>query len=748
MLQKFKAVEEIGRFSKLTHKAEPFAKLSLVFGRNGYGKSTLCSILRSAADGKPEYITARRRLGAVNDSRVESLWASGITIAYSIGKWNGCPGKVHIFDQEYISKNLHVGDSVTRDNKRSLLPVVLGDQGVTLADKVIALDKEQRETDERRKEQSRIILARCKGMAAGDVATFCKAEVPGDLPDKTRAAAQRVELIRQTVVVKQKKNPPLLPLAELAGAEALLSETLDGVSENAAQLVAKHIETHQLGERAQGWLEYGTAHAPQDHCPYCAQSTDDLPLVAAYRAYFSDAFKALKARMDELWSEVSILSAAKLEELVTANDADFAYWSRLCDLGTLPTLSPADRASIAGALGKLKTLVEVKRQNPLEAVGLGLESATIHPAVAQLVAYNERITACGAAIDQARADTAEGDLQKAETIYGKWLALAEKANDPVKSAAAAYSAAETLLDQIKNDKTSAQAALTNYTATTMAARQTAVNDLLSDFGANFRVVDAKTNFVGREPNTEFAIEIGTYKVKAGDKSDTEPSFKTVLSAGDKTTLALGFFIAQIEADPALKDAIIVFDDPFNSQDMDRQFQTTSHIRSVCSKACQTIVLSHDPRFLQLIEKNADNALTRTFQLQCSDSGEGALQKWCSADELKSLYVQQSEMIREYATHGTLLKGQTLNSVKQSIRPFIEDYLRLRFPGRFADQAQIFEMASSIRDAGAGDPIAGFVADLFALNEYTRPNMHGGGDQPVSSELRVHCRKIVAVVGSY
>ncbi|MCQ1854804.1 AAA family ATPase [Neorhizobium galegae] len=181
MLQRLKAIEEIGRFARLTHNAEPLTRLSLIFGRNGYGKSTLCSILRSAADGKAEHITARRRLGAINDSRVESLWASGATIAYSVGKWNGSPGKIYIFDQEYISQNLHIGDSVTRDNKRSLLPVVLGDSGVSLANKVISLDKEQRDIDDTCKEQARIILARCKGITSDDVAAFCKtAESPSE----------------------------------------------------------------------------------------------------------------------------------------------------------------------------------------------------------------------------------------------------------------------------------------------------------------------------------------------------------------------------------------------------------------------------------------------------------------------------------------------------------------------------------------------------------------------------------------
>lgn len=321
-------------------------------------------------------------------------------------------------------------------------------------------------------------------------------------------------------------------------------------------------------------------------------------------------------------------------------------------------------------------------------------------------------------------------------------------NEPVKSAVADYIAAKTRLDGVQREKTAAQDTLKIYTSTTMAARQNAVNVLLSDFGASFRIVDTKTNFVGREPNTEFGIEIGAHKIKAGDKSDTEPSFKTVLSAGDKTTLALAFFIAQIEADPDINSSIVVFDDPFNSQDLDRQFQTTSHIRSICGKAGQTIVLSHDPRFLHLIERNADNDITRTFQLQCSDSGEGVLRGWFSADELKSLYVQQSEMIREYANHQNVLKEHTVNSIQQAIRPFMEDYLRLRFPGRFPVQAQIFEMANTIKEAGIGDPLAAFVDDLFALNEYTRPNMHGGGDSPLPGELRAHCRMVVSIIGSY
>ncbi|WP_038366275.1 AAA family ATPase [Bosea sp. UNC402CLCol] len=747
MLLRFKSVEQIGRFSKLTQRAEPLAKLSLVFALNGHGKSTLCSILRSAADGKSEHITARRRLGALADSRVESLWATG-TFAYSAGKWNGCPGKIHIFDQEFISKNLHVGDSVTRDNKRSLLPIVLGDHGVALANQVNALDKEQRDVDDKRRAEARIIMARCKGISDAEMAAFCKAEVPADLGEKIRGAVQRVELAKQAAVIKQKRNPNPLPLGDLGNVAETLSQTLDGVNENAADLVARHLATHHLGEKAHAWLEYGTRHSPVAECPYCAQGTVGLPLVSAYRAFFSEAFKQLKERIDEVSNILDQLTSAALEERIRINDAEYAYWAKVCDLPSPPSLSAMQQELVGAALSRLKAVVNIKRGNPLEACGFGDDSENIERALGLLAAYNHQVSESNAIIEAARAETDEADVHRVENVHLKWLAMEEKASEPVKSAVAAYSAAETRLEAIRGEKSTAQAALKSYTQTTMDARQAAVNDLLSDFGASFRIVDAKTSFAGREPNTEFALELGTHKVRAGDKSATEPSFKTVLSSGDKTTLALAFFIAQIEADLDLKDAVVIFDDPFNSQDMDRQFQTTSHIRSVCEKACQTLVLSHDPRFLQLIEKNGRHLPLRTFQLRSNDAGEGTLAAWSSDDELKSLYLQQSQAIREYASHQNLLPGLTLNSVHQSIRPFLEDYLRLRFPGRFPDQCFISDMAVEIQKAGSSDPMAAHVSDLFALNEYTRPNMHGGGTNPQPTELRAHCRKVVAIVGSY
>lgn len=72
-----------------------------------------------------------------------------------------------------------------------------------------------------------------------------------------------------------------------------------------------------------------------------------------------------------------------------------------------------------------------------------------------------------------------------------------------------------------------------------------------------------------------------------------------------------------------------------------------------------------------------------------------------------------------------LGNATLSSVKQATRPFLEDFLKLRFPARFVNGEQISEIQKAIKDAGVDDPLYSSAEALIALDEFSRPNMHGG-----------------------
>ena len=294
MLLKLDAIEEIGRFSSLRHRAPQFGQLVLLFARNGYGKSTICSVLRSAAEQDARMIAARRRLGASGDSKVQTSWRDDGSVTFATGRWNSCPGRVHIFDQEYVRRNLHVADSVTIENRRKLLPVVLGDQGVALARAISDLDNEQRTLAAAMTASERMITAACPIVT--EVPAFVNASVGDNIDSLIEAAVRSLELAKQAVAVKLRRDPVSIAVTDLGELEALVATGIPSVTERAGALVKSHIEG--LQPNGARWLEYGTKHMPGDACPFCTQDTNGIDLVAAFKGYFSDEYVSLAGRVD------------------------------------------------------------------------------------------------------------------------------------------------------------------------------------------------------------------------------------------------------------------------------------------------------------------------------------------------------------------------------------------------------------------------------------------------------------------
>lgn len=73
---------------------------------------------------------------------------------------------------------------------------------------------------------------------------------------------------------------------------------------------------------------------------------------------------------------------------------------------------------------------------------------------------------------------------------------------------------------------------------------TAINKVLSDFGAGFTLKDLESKLTNTRVNSDFEIALlEGGQIRASSKRDGEPRVGTVLSEGDRTTLALAIFIA-------------------------------------------------------------------------------------------------------------------------------------------------------------------------------------------------------------
>ena len=145
MLQKIIHIKNVGRFLNSSMGGNTtLAKHNLIYGANGYGKTTICSILRSLKNNDAVYVLGRKTLG-VSDSppTIELLTTVG-KIKFNDTTWSGGTLNLAIFDGTFVAENVHSGDVVDIDHKRNLYRVIVGESGVELAKQESTLASESR----------------------------------------------------------------------------------------------------------------------------------------------------------------------------------------------------------------------------------------------------------------------------------------------------------------------------------------------------------------------------------------------------------------------------------------------------------------------------------------------------------------------------------------------------------------------------------------------------------------------------
>jgi wobble nucleotide-excising tRNase len=144
MLSRIITIRNVGRFRNSTATPNPvFAKHTFIFGANGFGKTTLCTVLRSVQSGDTAPVRGRTTLGAAGTPEAELLFSGG-SRRLRDGQWSQINPRISIFDGEFVASNVHSGDVVDVAHRRNLYRIIVGSEGVGLAEQEQALAEEAR----------------------------------------------------------------------------------------------------------------------------------------------------------------------------------------------------------------------------------------------------------------------------------------------------------------------------------------------------------------------------------------------------------------------------------------------------------------------------------------------------------------------------------------------------------------------------------------------------------------------------
>jgi len=436
--------------------------------------------------------------------------------------------------------------------------VIVGKQGVDLARQIEDLDTASRakSTDIREK------LAAVQAFVPQGLAVEEFLALPEDpaIDAKIGEKERELQAVREADQIKSRADLSELAVpAFAAGFETLLGKTIEGVAADAERRVAQQIKVHAMHDRGETWLSEGLGYIRDNACPFCGHVLDGVAavLIGAYKAYFSEAYNALRTEIAVLRQEIENgfgdREIARFERFLDQNAAGVEFWSRYCQI-TAPALAGGEGA-VGEVLCTLRdaalALLDRKAATPLEHVASDAAFTAAKAALAAIQAgaatYNQAVRAANATIAAKRA-AAVADVRTVEGDLTRLRATKRRHEPDARATCDAYGSAQSEKKALEDQKEDVKRQLDEYTKQVIGRYEHTINRLLDDFNAGFRIAGTRHGYPGGVASSSYQILINDTAVDLGDERSPldSPSFRNTLSSGDKSTLALAFFLAQLD----------------------------------------------------------------------------------------------------------------------------------------------------------------------------------------------------------
>lgn len=728
MLEKLIRLNNVGVFKQGLPKAVDLEKVTLVYGENARGKSTLAAVLQSLSSGNVLPVTARASFGG-GPPAIELRYAkSGVSenAEFKNNAWNVQVPALMVFDKGFVERNVYAASEVGPDNHQALLEFALGLSAVKKKQEVEEAGTQQTLATKRRT----AFEDQLKGhMGKTSLAEFLKLTEEPEADNEIERLQRRILDAKDAAIIGARPTMKELPVLhfDFAPLVAVLSQSLDGVHAEAETRVKEHV-AHVGGAGTEHWIATGLALYKNETCPFCAQSTKSAGLLDDYKAYFNNAYTEHAAAVASLpglaKNSISKTGFDTLTSIHAGNLERVSTWSPQLKF----LLDPPDDAKVQCLLARAETLLQelvFRKQaapfHPLEAaLELQEAEACLQEARAVVVRYNAQVQVVNKTMSDYKAGLVAEKVGQLEVELQSLNLRKARYSTAVVDLVKSRLQADQEREAWEKAKSVAREELDKLMASVLGTFQVSINHWLEKFGAPFRVEKLKPTYQGGgTPRTEYGISVRGNSVQAGKKA-AGPCFQTALSEGDKRTLALAFFLAKLFGEADKHQKVVVLDDLFTSLDKHRRAQTVDAISAMATVVEQVIVLAHDAFFLRDISRRiAKKGLCKQVLLHATRAADGysVIEGFDVEDVCASDYYKRYRGLQDYLAGAA---SEPALSVAQGMRALLEGHLHRRFPGHVKEGVTVGVVLDQIKNAPPASPLSVLhpcLQGLHELNEF-------------------------------
>ena len=713
-----------------TPNAPRLSQLTLFYGRNGRGKSTLTAVLRAARDGTAATVLERQSLGNSGATPKVTLISTASNIIFESGVWNTKSAPIEVFDTTFIADNVFAGELVDLSHDRGLFSLIIGAEGVRLAnhlEKFNALAK-----------TSAAALKETENAFADDFPAFMSKEeffalVPNSNDKKLLDAADlALKAVQQADKIAALQGLETLTMPDLPNNfAAILPSTIADIDASARVRLVEHFRRFALDKTGEAWINYGIEHIQQNACPLCGRDHVDAEgMVTLYGQIFGETYKAHLATITKATTELEDRlgedARTELARKASINAERATKWGQYLDLGSeLPDASALVKY-LADTHRDARALTDRKRSSPLEVIEAADELSLVNESLASAREFLKRYNAAVGSINEAtsRAVAAAPMTVAAATLARDDLKKRMARHDPgVKGRINAYLRAKRRNERARTIRTKIQKALKNANEGAAEHYHQRVNYYLGRFSARFTISKITNSMQGNAGQADYGLFIKGEAIARGRGRQAEaiPTFRNTLSAGDKTTLAFAFFLAKVDHDTGLSGKTLVIDDPLSSHDSQRRRETVSAIKDLCARCRQVIVLSHDEFLLREVERRCVGIPSAAFKIDFTGGDE-----WSSASAVDLDQLCRAEHVRlvdEIIAFIDECRGNA-DHIVHHVRRVLETHYRRSYMAYFPHDRNLGQIVKDIAAAGPSHPCHRDVDRLDDCNVATCDRHHG------------------------
>lgn len=706
MIEYIKLIKNVGQF-ELANPGDtlPLKRLSLIYAENGRGKSTLTAILRSLTLNDPVIVQERQRLGTRNPPLIVLAHDSN-SVSFFRGNWSRPIPNLVVFDDEFVNRNVYSGLAVEPVHRQNLHDLVIGSQAVALnlqLKRFIAAIEQHNSS--LRQKRAEIPVAVRGNLSVED---FCALPVLNN-------ADQEISSLEQALIATQQKEQLIkteefstVPIFtfDIDALRSILAENISTLDGKAITAVTEHFE--HLGEGSEVWVSQGLSFVTNTltDCPFCGQTLNGSPLIDHYRSYFSAAYNDLKNRIADYISQINDSQEeskiADFERSIRTQSERATYWSKFLDVPSIIIDTEAVTRNWIATRSMVLNLLAQKQMAPLETISLpvtlveGLEthqnhSRSISDLNQSLREANEQVGAIKRQVTSANLDQLQAQLERARLQQKRYEPSVAPVCDSFMTELAQKRGAEQ-----RRDATRTQ--LDQQRFMFFQQYEETVNQLLQQLGASFKLQSMNPRQVSNGSTCTYQIFINNSSVPVTAPAGSA-SFRTVLSAGDRNTLALAFFFASLRQSSDLADKIVVIDDPVSSLDDSRLVATCQQIGFLLSEVHQMILLSHNRRFLAYMWQQCKKENCSTLAITRDTEFSSVLGSWDVKQDMLTEHDVNFQRLK------TFLEGPNASGrdVATAIRPFLEGFLRVAYPDYCPPGTLLGEFIDRCYHGGAQGP---------------------------------------------